>query len=77
MYRFYFEDSLEVCEWWDHPGNQAGPWRTARAAMEALWASGMVYDGPADACYILMTETQAEALRAHLPIPICSQDQFE
>lgn len=63
MYRFYFEDTLAPVEWWDHPDNKAGPWGSARAALEAFYRSGMGGE-PDDACYILLTEGQRDRLLA-------------
>jgi hypothetical protein len=65
VYRFYFEDNLTPVEWWDHPGNAAGPWRTASEALDAFAGAGVAPD-PADVCYILMTEEQAAKLRSRL-----------
>ena len=61
MYRFYFEDTLEYVEWYDHPDRKLGPYRSAIEALEDLWNLGICE--PADVCYILMTEDQVKLLR--------------
>ena len=62
LYRFYFEDTLAPVEWWDHPDNKAGPWPSALDALRAFYDSGMGAE-PSDACYLLLTEAQADKLR--------------
>lgn len=64
MFRFFFEDNLEPVEWYDHPNNKLGPYKSIREAIYDLEAYG--FSDPSDVCYVLMTEDQAAQLRANL-----------